>query len=44
MADGKRIIDAAKATGDCKLFAWSGLEPVSKISGGRLTHVSHFDR
>lgn len=40
--DGKRIIDEAQSA-NCKLFVWSGLEPVAKTSQGRLTHVSHFD-
>ncbi|GAA6039405.1 hypothetical protein JCM8097_002840 [Rhodosporidiobolus ruineniae] len=40
--DGKRIVDAVK---DAKATAliWSGLEPVSKISGGKLRQVEHFD-
>ncbi|ORY57406.1 NmrA family transcriptional regulator [Leucosporidium creatinivorum] len=42
LADGKAIIDAAKDAG-VELFIWSGLEPVSKISGGKLDKVHHFD-
>jgi hypothetical protein len=40
--DGKRLTDAVKA-GGVKLFVWSGLEPVSKISKGKYTKVEHFD-
>lgn len=40
--DGKRIVDAAKAAG-VSHFIWSGLEPVSQVSGGKYKHVEHFD-
>lgn len=36
------MIDAAKATGVDRIV-WSGLAPVTKISGGKFTHVYHFD-
>ncbi|KAL8279382.1 hypothetical protein RQP46_008194 [Phenoliferia psychrophenolica] len=40
--DGKLLVDSAKEVG-VKLFIWSGLEPVSKVSGGKYTKVLHFD-
>jgi hypothetical protein len=40
--DGKRLSDAVKR-GGVKLFIWSGLEPVSKVSKGKYTKVEHFD-
>ncbi|KAK4698841.1 NAD(P)H dehydrogenase (quinone), partial [Phenoliferia sp. Uapishka_3] len=40
--DGKLLVDSAKEAG-VKLFVWSGLEPVSKISKGKFTKVKHFD-
>lgn len=40
--DGKLLVDSAKEAG-VKLFVWSGLEPVSKVSGGKFTKVLHFD-
>ena len=42
LADGKAIVDAAKAAG-VDLLVWSALESVKKVSGGKLTHVLHFD-
>jgi len=42
IADGKRLMDAVKAAG-VKAIYWSGLPSVSEISGGRYTHVEHFD-
>ncbi|TNY21764.1 NAD(P)-binding protein [Rhodotorula diobovata] len=36
--DGKRIVDAAKAAG-VSHFIWSGLEPVSQVSGGKYKHA-----
>ena len=36
------MVDAAKAA-KVNLLIWSGLMPVSEISGGRYTHVDHFD-
>ncbi|KAL8279390.1 hypothetical protein RQP46_008202 [Phenoliferia psychrophenolica] len=40
--DGKLLVDSAKEAG-VKLFVWSGLESVSKVSGGKYTKVLHFD-
>ncbi|KAJ7157877.1 NAD(P)-binding protein [Mycena crocata] len=40
--EGKLMIDAAKAAG-VERIVWSGLAPVTKISGGKYTHVYHFD-
>ncbi|KAF7340479.1 NmrA domain-containing protein [Mycena venus] len=42
VAEGKLLIDAAKA-GGVSGIVWSGLPSISKISGGKLTHVWHFD-
>ncbi|KAJ9125650.1 hypothetical protein QFC22_000612 [Naganishia vaughanmartiniae] len=42
IADGKRLMDAAKEVGTKTLY-WSGLMPVSKISSGKYTKVEHFD-
>ncbi|KAJ7037582.1 NAD(P)-binding protein [Mycena alexandri] len=42
ISEGKLLIDAAKAAG-VKGIIWSGLMPVTKISGGKYTHVYHFD-
>ncbi|KAJ7657202.1 NAD(P)-binding protein [Mycena polygramma] len=42
ISEGKMLIDAAKAAG-VKGIVWSGLVPVSKLSGGRHPHVYHFD-
>ncbi|KAJ7775272.1 NAD(P)-binding protein [Mycena metata] len=42
ISEGKLLVDAAKAAG-VKGIIWSGLMPVSKISGGKYTHVYHFD-
>ncbi|KAK4704282.1 hypothetical protein P7C70_g1927, partial [Phenoliferia sp. Uapishka_3] len=39
---GKLLVNSAKEAG-VKLFVWSGLEPVSKISKGKYTKVKHFD-
>ncbi|KAF8134201.1 NAD(P)-binding protein [Mycena galopus ATCC 62051] len=41
-AEGKMMIDAAKAAG-VERIVWSGLTSPSKISGGKYTHVAHFD-
>ncbi|GAA5827557.1 hypothetical protein JCM11251_001731 [Rhodosporidiobolus azoricus] len=43
LADGQRLVDAAKAAGTVKLFVWSGLESVRKGSKGMLREVKHFD-
>lgn len=40
--EGKGLVDACKAAG-VKLFVWSGLEDVTKVSKGKYTHVLHFD-
>ncbi|KAM0789897.1 hypothetical protein ACM66B_006739 [Microbotryomycetes sp. NB124-2] len=42
VADGKRLVDKAKANG-VKLFVWSGLEGVKDVTGGKIQHVEHFD-
>ncbi|KAG8859527.1 hypothetical protein FRB96_004411 [Tulasnella sp. 330] len=42
VAEGKMMIDAAKAA-NVRLLVWSGLENFSDISGGKYTHVLHFD-
>lgn len=42
VAEGKLQIDAAKAAG-VKGVVWSGLASVSKLSGGKYTHVYSFD-
>ncbi|KAL2681185.1 hypothetical protein Neosp_008792 [[Neocosmospora] mangrovei] len=39
---GKSIVDAAKAAG-IKLFIWSSLYDVKKLTNGKLPHVYHFD-
>ncbi|KZV78226.1 NAD(P)-binding protein [Exidia glandulosa HHB12029] len=41
-AEGKLMVDAAKAV-DVKLFIFSGLPHVSKLSGGKYGNVQHFD-
>ncbi|KIM86166.1 hypothetical protein PILCRDRAFT_86767 [Piloderma croceum F 1598] len=40
--DGILMINAAKAA-KVKLFIWSGLMSVTEASGGKYTHVDHFD-
>lgn len=42
VADGKRIVDAVKKS-NVGLFLWSALENVTKVSGGKITGVEHFD-
>ena len=42
ISEGILMIDAAKAAG-VKLLIWSGLMPVNEISGGKYSHVDHFD-
>ncbi|KZV94007.1 NAD(P)-binding protein [Exidia glandulosa HHB12029] len=42
VAEGKLMVDAAKAAG-AKLFVFSGLPSVSKLSSGKYTRVAHFD-
>ncbi|KZV94016.1 NAD(P)-binding protein [Exidia glandulosa HHB12029] len=42
VAEGKLMVDSAKAVG-AKLFIFSGLPHVSKLSGGKFSHVAHFD-
>lgn len=42
IAEGKVYIDAAKAA-NIKLVIWSGLEDMAALSGGKYTHVDHFD-
>ncbi|KZV97920.1 NAD(P)-binding protein [Exidia glandulosa HHB12029] len=42
IAEGKLMVDAAKAVG-AKLFIFSGLPAVTKLSGGKFSHVVHFD-
>lgn len=42
VAEGKVMVDAAKAAG-VKLFIFSGLPNVTKLSGGKYTHIVHFD-
>ncbi|UPK92822.1 hypothetical protein LCI18_003757 [Fusarium solani-melongenae] len=39
---GKAIVDAAKTAG-IKLFIWSSLYDVKKLTDGKLPHVYHFD-
>ncbi|EJD43416.1 NAD(P)-binding protein [Auricularia subglabra TFB-10046 SS5] len=41
-AEGKLMVDAAKAVG-AKLFVWSGLEDITKGTGGKYTHAYHLD-
>ncbi|EGP91961.1 unnamed protein product [Zymoseptoria tritici ST99CH_1A5] len=41
-AQGKAIVDASKAAG-VKHLVWSGAPNVAKLSGGKYTHVDHFD-
>jgi hypothetical protein len=36
------MLDAAKAAG-VERIVWSGLSNISKISGGKYTHVVNFD-
>lgn len=36
------LVDAVKAA-QAKLLIWSGLENMTKASGGKYTHVYHFD-
>ncbi|KAJ7084956.1 NAD(P)-binding protein [Mycena epipterygia] len=40
--EGKLLIDAAKAGGVSRIV-WSGLQSISEDSGGKYTHVWHFD-
>ncbi|KAJ7463907.1 NAD(P)-binding protein [Mycena galericulata] len=42
IAEGKLLIDAAKAAGVAGIV-WAGLPSVTKLSGGKYTHVCHFD-
>ncbi|KAG9001757.1 hypothetical protein FRB94_013689 [Tulasnella sp. JGI-2019a] len=42
IAEGKMMVNAAKAA-NVRLLVWSGLEDFSKVSGGKYTHVQHFD-
>ena len=42
ITQGKNVADACKAAGVQHLI-WSSLLNVTEISGGTLTHVSHFD-
>ncbi|KAF7326415.1 NmrA domain-containing protein [Mycena venus] len=42
VAEAKMIIDAAKAAG-VKLFIWSGLESIIKVSNGKYPNVHHFN-
>jgi len=39
---GKNLIDAAKEAG-VQFFVWSSLPSATKLSGGKLTNVHHFD-
>ncbi|KAJ7162696.1 NAD(P)-binding protein [Mycena crocata] len=41
-AEGKLLIDAAKAGGVSRIV-WSGLPSISTLSGGKATHVYHYD-
>ncbi|KAF7348434.1 NmrA domain-containing protein [Mycena venus] len=41
-AEGKMMIDAAKAAGVDRIV-WSGLPSISKLSGGKYTHVIQFE-
>ncbi|KAJ9116859.1 hypothetical protein QFC22_004516 [Naganishia vaughanmartiniae] len=44
IAHGKNMIEAVKANlSTIKTFVWSGVENVSKVSGGKYTKVEHFD-
>ncbi|KAF7968903.1 hypothetical protein HWV62_28882 [Athelia sp. TMB] len=40
--EGQMLVRVSKTVG-VSLLVWSGLESVSELSGGRLTHVFHFD-
>ncbi|KAJ6479919.1 NAD(P)-binding protein [Mycena vitilis] len=40
--EGKLLIDAAKAAGVSRIV-WSGLPSITNLSGGKYTHVWHFD-
>ncbi|EJD39212.1 NmrA-like protein [Auricularia subglabra TFB-10046 SS5] len=42
IAQGKLMVDAAKAAG-AQLLVWSGLEDVARGTGGKYTHLYHFD-
>lgn len=42
IAQGKAVTDACKAAG-VKHLIFSSLINVSEVSGGRLTHIHHFD-
>lgn len=42
IVEGKGIVDAAKKA-NVDLLVWSGLESVTKVSGGKYKHVEHFD-
>ncbi|KAF8176862.1 NAD(P)-binding protein [Mycena galopus ATCC 62051] len=42
ISEGKILVDAAKAAG-VKGIIWSGLPNVTKLSGGKYTHVQAFD-
>ncbi|KAJ7431248.1 NAD(P)-binding protein [Mycena galericulata] len=42
IAEGKLLIDAAKAA-DVAGIVWSGLPSFTKLSGGKYTHIWHFD-
>ncbi|KAJ7693893.1 hypothetical protein B0H17DRAFT_481766 [Mycena rosella] len=42
VAEGKMLVNTAKAVG-VKLLIWSGLEPLSALSGGKYSRVAFFD-
>jgi len=42
IGEGILMVDAAKAA-KVELLIWSGLMPVGEISGGKYSHVDHFD-
>ncbi|KZV94017.1 NAD(P)-binding protein [Exidia glandulosa HHB12029] len=42
IAEGKLMVDSAKAVG-VKLFIFSGLPHVTKLSGGKFSRVAHLD-
>lgn len=44
LAHGRNVADAAKAAGSVAHLVFSSLINVTEASGGRLSHVAHFDR
>ncbi|KAG8986478.1 hypothetical protein FRB95_007856 [Tulasnella sp. JGI-2019a] len=42
LTEGKMFVDAAKEA-KVSLFVWSGIQNMTEVTGGKYTHVTHFD-